>query len=186
MTPSPPSDILFGRSNRQGRITLASYDWIDLQTPEDYDRLVDVLDPEFDPESIAQRLKSQVTGRAKGMLVEHGYVDKDYRSTFYNFYAKKGRQYRADCVRLHFFEDGVSYDEARTDIAHTRRAPTRPLLRLHRTKTDHRRHLGAISALADTFGEARAEGQSSRLTMSTCLVINSPYGGSLPCPSTLT
>ena len=97
---------------------MASYGWIDLQTPEDYDRLVDVLDPEFDPESIAQRLKSQVTAQAKGVLVEHGYVDKDYRSTFYNFYAKKGRQYRADCVRLHFFEDGVSYNEARTDIAH--------------------------------------------------------------------
>ncbi len=97
---------------------MASYDWIDIQAPEDYDRLVDVLDLEFGPESIAQRLKSQVTAQAKGVLVEHGYVDKDYRSTFYNFYAKKGRQYRADCVRLHFFEDGVSYNEARTDIAH--------------------------------------------------------------------
>ena len=95
---------------------MASYDWIDIQAPEDYDRLVDVLDPEFDPESIAQRLKSQVTAAAKGVLVEHGYVDKDYRSTFYNFYAKKGRQYRADCVRLHFFDGAVRYDEARTDI----------------------------------------------------------------------
>ena len=96
---------------------MASYDWIDIQAPEDYDRLVDVLDPEFDPERIAQRLKSQVTERAKGVLVEHGYVDKDYRSTFYSFYAKKGRQYRADCVRLHFFAGEVRYEEARTDIA---------------------------------------------------------------------
>ena len=53
------------------------------------------------------------------MLVEHGYVDKDYRSTFYNFYAKKGRQYRPDCIRLHFFDSTVSYDEARTDLACT-------------------------------------------------------------------
>ena len=51
------------------------------------------------------------------MLVEHGYVDKDYRSTFYNFYAKKGRNYRTDCVRLHFFDGMVSFDEARADIA---------------------------------------------------------------------
>ena len=51
------------------------------------------------------------------MLVEHGYIDKDYRSTFYNFYAKMGRQYRPDCVRLHFFDSTVSYDEARSDIA---------------------------------------------------------------------
>ena len=98
---------------------MASYNWIDLEAAQDYDRLVQVLDTEFNPKEIAQHLKSQVTDQAKGMLVEHGYVDKDYRSTFYNFYAKKGRQYRADCVRLHFFEDGVSYDEARTDIAHT-------------------------------------------------------------------
>ena len=53
---------------------------------------------------------------AKGVLIERGYVDKDYRSTFYNFYAKKGRHYRSDCVRLHFFNGAVRYDEARTNI----------------------------------------------------------------------
>ena len=72
---------------------------------------------EFDPEAIAQRLNSQVTDAAKALLVEHGYVDKDYRSTFYHFYAKKGRRYRSDCVRLHFFDRAVRYDETRTDIA---------------------------------------------------------------------
>ena len=98
---------------------MASYDWIELDTPEAYDRLIDVLDPEFDPKSIAQRLKTQLTDAAKGVLVEHGYVDKDYRSTFYNFYAKKGRQYRLDCVRLHFFDSTVAYDDTRTDLACT-------------------------------------------------------------------
>ena len=96
---------------------MASYDWIDIEAPQDYDRLVGVLDTEFDPNGIAKSLKSQVTAAAKGVLVEHGYVDKDYRSTFYNFYAKKGRQYRPDCVRLRFFDGAVRYDEARTDIA---------------------------------------------------------------------
>ena len=95
---------------------MSSYDWIDIKGPEDYDRLLQILDPEFDPNGIAQRLKSQVTDTAKGVLVEHGYVDKDYRSTFYNFYAKKGRRYRADCVRLHFFDGSVSYDESRLEI----------------------------------------------------------------------
>ena len=99
--------------------TFASYDWIELDTPEAYDLLINVLDPEFDPKGIAQRLKTQLTDAAKGVLVEHGYVDKDYRSTFYNFYAKKGRQYRPDCVRLHFFDSTVSYNEARTDLACT-------------------------------------------------------------------
>ena len=82
-----------------------------------------MLDPEFDPKGIAQRLKTQLTHAAKGVLVEHGYVDKDYRSTFYNFYAKMGRQYRPDCVRLHFFDGTVWYDEARTDIACADRRP---------------------------------------------------------------
>lgn len=95
---------------------MASYDWIDLQDPQGYDRLVNGLDPEFDPKGIAERLKTQLTHAAKGVLVEHGYVDKDYRSTFYSFYAKMGRPYRPDCVRLHFFDGTVWYDEARTDI----------------------------------------------------------------------
>ena len=99
--------------------TLASYDWIDLETPEGYDLLIDVLDPEFDPQGIAHRLKTQLTDAARGILVEHGYVDKDYRSTFYNFYATMGRQYRPDCVRLHFFDSTVSYDAVRSNITCT-------------------------------------------------------------------
>ena len=71
---------------------MASYDWIKLDTPQAYNHLSIVLDPEFDPTGIAERLKTQLTDAAKGVLVEHGYIDKDYRSTFYNFYAKKGRQ----------------------------------------------------------------------------------------------
>ena len=96
---------------------MASYDWIDLEDPQGYDRLVQLVDPEFDPKEIAQHLRREVTDAVKGVLVEHGYVDKDYRSTFYNFYAKKGRKYRTDCVRLHFFDGAVWYDEDRTDIA---------------------------------------------------------------------
>ena len=95
---------------------MTSYDWIDLTRLPGYDRLMEIVDPEFAPRVIADLLKSQVTTGAQGVLVEHGYVDKDYRSTYYNFYAKKGRQYRLDCVRLHFFEGVVSYDEQRSDI----------------------------------------------------------------------
>ena len=95
---------------------MASYDWIDLTEPPGYERLVELLDSEFAPQTIARLLSAQVTSAAEGVLVEHGYVDKDYRSTYYGFYAKKGRQYRLDCVRLHFFEGVVSYDKQRTDI----------------------------------------------------------------------
>ena len=95
---------------------MSSYDSIVIETNNDYEQLNEVLDKEFNPKEIAKDLKSQITSKVKTLLVEHGYVDKDYRSTFYNFYAEKGRKYRADCVRVHFFDDKVSYDEAKTDI----------------------------------------------------------------------
>lgn len=96
---------------------MVSYDWINLEDPEGYNLLINVIEPEFDPQGIVQRLKTQLTHAAKGVLVEHGYVDKDYRSTFYNYYAKMGRPYRPDCIRLHFFDETVRYDETRIDIA---------------------------------------------------------------------
>ena len=95
---------------------MTHYDWIEVQVPEGYDSLAKALGPEFDPIGIGQRLRTQLTRAVKGILVEHGYVDKDYRSTFYNFYAKMGRSYRPECVRLHFFDGTVSFDQTRTDI----------------------------------------------------------------------
>lgn len=95
---------------------MVHYDWISLVEPKDYDRLRDLIDAVFDPQAIATRLKDEVTDAVKFVLVEHGYVDKDYRSTLYSFYAKKGRTYRRDCVRLHLFDGRIGFDEARTDF----------------------------------------------------------------------
>ena len=69
-----------------------------------------MLDGDFEPTRIVKKLKANITSRVKAVLVEHDYLDKDYRSTFYNFYAKKGRPYRTDCVRLHFFDEQVSFN----------------------------------------------------------------------------
>ncbi|MDE0006439.1 MAG: hypothetical protein OXQ29_27430 [Rhodospirillaceae bacterium] len=95
---------------------MVGYDWIELNEPKGYRRLEDVLDDVFEPRAIAERLEDEVTDAVKSVLVEHGYVDKDYRSTLYSFYAKKGRAYRRDCVRLHFFDGLVEFDESRTDL----------------------------------------------------------------------
>lgn len=95
---------------------MATYQWIDVGGERGYGPLADALDPVFQPKVIARRLTEEVTGAVKFVLIEHGYVDKDYRSTLYGFYAKKGRVYRRDCVRLHFFNGSVRYDEARTDL----------------------------------------------------------------------
>ena len=89
---------------------MAFYDWIKIDKPSDYEQLYCVLDGDFEPTRIVKKLKANITCRVKAVLVEHDYLDKDYRSTFYNFYAKKGRPYRTDCVRLHFFDEQVSFN----------------------------------------------------------------------------
>ena len=97
---------------------LASYDWLEIRAPNDYQQLTQLLDSEFAPETVSEQLQNQITDKVKFVLLEHDYVDKDYRSTFYNFYAKKGRRYRDDCVRLHFFPRGVKFDKAFTDLTY--------------------------------------------------------------------
>ena len=90
--------------------TLASFDWIKITRPKDYGRLLRLLDDEFEPKRIVEKLEASISSRVKAVLVEHDYLDKDYRSTLYNFYAKKGRPYRPDCVRLHFFDERVEFN----------------------------------------------------------------------------
>ena len=95
---------------------MSSYDWLEITAPDDYSQLVEKLDAEFQPKTIAKQLQHSVTDAVGRVLIEHGYIDKDYRSTFYNFYAKMGRTYRGDCVRLHFFDKDVEFDCTQTDI----------------------------------------------------------------------
>ena len=99
-------------SEESEEIAQGEYAWLKIESPDDYDRLVDFLDAEFEPEAIARELKNNITSEVSSVLVEHDYIDKDYRSTFYNFYAKMGRPYRQDCVRLHFFDREVTFSES--------------------------------------------------------------------------
>ena len=91
---------------------MSDYTWISIDQPKDFDQLEALLDIEFDPASVSAKLKQEISLRVAGVLIERDYIDKDYRSTFYAYYAKMGRAYREDCARLHFFEAGVGYDEA--------------------------------------------------------------------------
>ena len=97
-------------------VATGGYAWLEIDSPDDYDRLVDILDVEFEPEVIAWKLKNNISSEVSGVLVEHDYIDKDYRSTLYNFYAKMGRPYRQDCVRLHFFDKDVAFSESPLDL----------------------------------------------------------------------
>ena len=97
-------------------VALGGYTWLAIDGPDDYDKLVGILDGEFDPGRIARDLKNNISSEVSAILVEHDYIDKDYRSTFYNFYAKMGRPYRQDCVRLHFFDKDVAFSESPLDL----------------------------------------------------------------------
>src|SRR5688572_468592 len=84
------------------------YQLVDIAKPDDFDVLSKSLDESFDPGKVASTLKAKISPRCRAVLIEHPYVDKDYRSTFYNFYAKKGYRYDSSCARLHFFEDPIT------------------------------------------------------------------------------
>lgn len=95
---------------------MISYYGLKISGSDDYQQLTHLLDSEFGPEEIGKNLQSQITNAVKFVLIEYDYVDKDYRSTFYNYYSKMGRWYRDDCVRLHFFDDCVRFDEELMDL----------------------------------------------------------------------
>ena len=86
------------------------YTWLSLNSPADLAQLAELVSDEYDPKRVADQLTVGVSSAVKGVLIERNYVDKDYRSTYYNFYAKKGQWYRPDCVRLHFFDETVAFD----------------------------------------------------------------------------
>lgn len=88
------------------------YAWIPVTSSADLNQLETQLSPEFAPKIVAQKLSAGISGAVKAILIEQNYVDKDYRSTYYNFYAKKGQGYSPSCVRLHFFDETVKFDSA--------------------------------------------------------------------------
>jgi hypothetical protein len=88
------------------------YRWIPITKPASYEQLLQFVPADYQPKRIAKRLGDCLSDAVRGVLIETEYVDKDYRSTFYGYYAKKGRAYRSDCVRLHFFDGSVRFDEA--------------------------------------------------------------------------
>jgi hypothetical protein len=95
---------------------MTGYSWVRIDTRDDYDQLIGLVEPPFAPDRVVTQLKAAIRDTVRGVLVEFDYIDKDYRSTYYRFYAKKGRTYRDDCVRLHFFDAEVGFDEATTDL----------------------------------------------------------------------
>ena len=92
------------------------YHWIPITNIGDFDQLCNFISEEYGTKSVVERLKEAISPGVRAILVEKEYVDKDYRSTYYNYYAKKGRNYRDDCVRLHFFDGLASFEESTLEL----------------------------------------------------------------------
>lgn len=100
------------------------YRWLKVEGQEGFFQLRNVAEDQssdfstaYDLDGVAACLGEGLNDAVRFMLVELGYVDKDYRSTFYHFYAKKGRQYRPDCLRIHLFSEQVAFDEATLSLS---------------------------------------------------------------------
>lgn len=84
------------------------YSWVDINSKSDLDKLIGEIPASYNARGVISLLRGHLSPDVKGVLVETGYVDKDYRSTYYEFYSKKGLRFEPNCVRLHFFQEGVS------------------------------------------------------------------------------
>jgi hypothetical protein len=75
-----------------------------------WETLLSLATPHLSPAGLG-RLKPILDGACKSVIVEHHYIDKDYRDTFSNFHSKRFNTPRSRCVRLHFFRRAVTADE---------------------------------------------------------------------------
>jgi hypothetical protein len=89
------------------------YKWCSLPDEGRFESLVTLLPETYNPRQVATKLSTGLSAAVKNVLIEYDYTDKDYRSTYYRFYAKMGRSYPSECARLHFFDGQVTFDESR-------------------------------------------------------------------------
>lgn len=55
-----------------------------------------------------QLIHDYLNGVAKTVVIEKGYVDADYRDTYFNFFSRKFAQYPSKTIRANFFNDKIS------------------------------------------------------------------------------
>lgn len=87
------------------------YTWLRLASSADLSQLEQHIAREYGPRAVVRKLIDGLSDAVKAVMIEGNYIDKDYRSTYYNFYSKKGMHYLSECVRLHFFDETVSFEE---------------------------------------------------------------------------
>ncbi len=89
---------------------MISYDWMAINGPADFEKLTNLIPKAHGGGHVISLLRRILNASVAAVLVEYPYVDKDYRSTYYVYYAKKARPFDSSCVRLHLFTKSASFD----------------------------------------------------------------------------
>lgn len=55
-----------------------------------------------------QRIRAYLSGVAESVVIEKGYIDADYRDTYFNFFSRKFAQYPSKTIRANFFNGKIS------------------------------------------------------------------------------
>jgi hypothetical protein len=55
-----------------------------------------------------QLIREYLNPSAKTVVIEKGYVDADYRDTYFNFFSRKFAEYPSKTIRVNFFTDKIS------------------------------------------------------------------------------
>src|ERR1700754_3091107 len=78
-------------------------------------RIVELINEEYPVNSemnnpIKKRLNSFLSTLNKtiNVFIEHPYVDKVYRDSYYNYFSTKYKEYQRDAIRISFFSNNVT------------------------------------------------------------------------------
>lgn len=85
---------------------MIDFELLEINTVDDYDRLVDKLKnifPNAVHETLIIELKQRVGPSCEMIVVEFPYRDYDFSSVYSSFYAKKHQSVSRECARLHLF-----------------------------------------------------------------------------------
>lgn len=76
---------------------------LQIKNIDDYDQLLDIIDETHIDQAVVANLKSYIGSKCDALLIEYPYYEKDYLSTYYNFYSKQHGTHSKLCFRVHFF-----------------------------------------------------------------------------------
>ncbi len=94
---------------------------IQLESDNDWESLYHICEGYITYRDAVQ-IQKYLNGTAKTVVLEKGYVDTDYRDTYFNFFSRKFAQYPSKTIRVNFF---------------SRKFSTRMLFKLDRFQKDY-------------------------------------------------